>query len=171
MSLTRSIYTSYACLDTIFLITPISELFSAYNQSEAHTNIYILPFFSFDANVIRRMKLTTTARSRMSARKVGPKRSSKPAWPRIRIDFARQWYVNNAYNIVAIATAVNRNAEMKAARSPKFNMPMARAPRMTVKFIHDRKVRSLAKKTLGSTRVGSAMRLPGNCQIRRGIRI
>lgn len=32
---------------------------------------------------------------------------------------------------------------------------------MTVKLSHDRKVRSLAKKTLGSTRVGSAMRLPG----------
>ena len=38
---------------------------------------------------------------------------------------------------------------------------------MTVKLSHDRKVRSLAKKTLGSTRVGSAMRLPGNYQIRR----
>jgi len=32
---------------------------------------------------------------------------------------------------------------------------------MTVKFSHDRKVRSLAKKTLGSTRVGRAIRLPG----------
>ena len=31
---------------------------------------------------------------------------------------------------------------------------------MTVKFSHDRKVRSLAKKTLGSTRVGRAIRLP-----------
>jgi hypothetical protein len=29
-----------------------------------------------------------------------------------------------------------------------------------VKFSHDRKVRSLAKKTLGSTRVGRAIRLP-----------
>jgi hypothetical protein len=29
-----------------------------------------------------------------------------------------------------------------------------------VKFSHDRKVRSFAKKTLGSTRVGSAIRLP-----------
>ena len=37
---------------------------------------------------------------------------------------------------------------------------MARAPRMTVKFSHDKKVRSLAKKTLGSTRVGRAIRLP-----------
>lgn len=36
---------------------------------------------------------------------------------------------------------------------------MARPPRITVKFSHDRKVRSLAKKTLGSTRVGKAMRL------------
>ena len=37
---------------------------------------------------------------------------------------------------------------------------------MTVKLSHERKVRSLAKKTLGSTRVGRAMRLPGvvsNC--------
>jgi len=32
---------------------------------------------------------------------------------------------------------------------------------MTVKFIHERKVRSLAKKTLGSTRVGRAIRFPG----------
>lgn len=31
---------------------------------------------------------------------------------------------------------------------------------MTVKFSQERKVRSLAKKTLGSTRVGRAMRLP-----------
>jgi hypothetical protein len=39
--------------------------------------------------------------------------------------------------------------------------PTARPPRMTVKLSHERKVRSLAKKTLGSTRVGRAMRLPG----------
>lgn len=32
---------------------------------------------------------------------------------------------------------------------------------MTVKLSHERKVRSLAKKTFGSTRVGRAMRLPG----------
>lgn len=50
---------------------------------------------------------------------------------------------------------------MKAGRSPKFSMPIARAPRMTVKLSHDRKVLSFAKKTLGSTRVGRAMRLPG----------
>jgi hypothetical protein len=59
-----------------------------------------------------------------------------------------------------MATPVNKKEEMKAGRSPKFSMPMARAPRMTVKLSHERKVRSLAKKTLGSTRVGSAMRLP-----------
>lgn len=62
--------------------------------------------------------------------------------------------------MVAIETTVNRKAEMNAGRSPKFNMPMARAPRMTVKLSHERKVRSLAKKTLGSTRVGRAIRLP-----------
>jgi len=55
---------------------------------------------------------------------------------------------------------VKRKAEMKAGRSPKFSMPIARAPRMTVKFSQERKVRSLAKNTLGSTRVGRAMRLP-----------
>jgi hypothetical protein len=49
---------------------------------------------------------------------------------------------------------------MKAGRSPKLSMPIARAPRMTVKLSHDKKVRSLAKKTFGSTRVGSAIRLP-----------
>ena len=38
---------------------------------------------------------------------------------------------------------------------------MASPPRMTVKFSQERKVRSLAKKTLGSTRVGRAMRFPG----------
>lgn len=51
-------------------------------------------------------------------------------------------------------------AEIKAGRSPKFNMPIARAPRITVKLSQERKVRSLAKKTLGSTRVGRAMRFP-----------
>jgi len=37
---------------------------------------------------------------------------------------------------------------------------------MTVKLSHERKVRSLAKKTLGSTRVGRAMRLPGGVAVR-----
>lgn len=62
--------------------------------------------------------------------------------------------------MVAIATRVKRKAEMKAGLSPKFSMPIARAPRITVKLSHERKVRSLAKKTLGSTRVGRAIRLP-----------
>lgn len=39
---------------------------------------------------------------------------------------------------------------------------------MTVKLSHERKVRSLAKKTLGSTRVGRAMRLPGGVAVREG---
>jgi hypothetical protein len=78
----------------------------------------------------------------------------------MRIDLARQWYVMSAYIMVAIATPVKRKDEMKAGRSPKLSMPIASAPRMTVKLSHERKVRSLAKKTLGSTRVGSAMRLP-----------
>ena len=44
--------------------------------------------------------------------------------------------------------------------SPKLSSPTARPPRRTVKLSHDRKVRSLAKKTLGSTRVGNAIRFP-----------
>lgn len=62
--------------------------------------------------------------------------------------------------MVNMATSVNMMEEMKAGRSPKLSMPTARAPRTTVKLSHDRKVRSFAKKTLGSTRVGSAIRLP-----------
>lgn len=62
----------------------------------------------------------------------------------------------------SMATKVKRTADIKAGRSPKLSMPMARAPRMTVKLSHERKVRSLAKNTLGSTRVGRAMRLPVN---------
>jgi len=48
---------------------------------------------------------------------------------------------------------------------------MARPPRTTVKLSQERKVRSLAKKTLGSTRTGRAMRLPvigGIVSLRRG---
>lgn len=62
--------------------------------------------------------------------------------------------------MVAMATRVKRPAEMRPTRSPKLRRPMAKPPRMTVKFNQLRKVRSLAKKTLGSTRVGRAMRLP-----------
>lgn len=60
-----------------------------------------------------------------------------------------------------MATKVNRPALIWPTRSPKLRSPIASPPRMTVKFSQERKVRSLAKKTLGSTRVGRAMRLPG----------
>jgi hypothetical protein len=63
--------------------------------------------------------------------------------------------------MVIMAARVKRKAEMKAGLSPKFNMPIARAPMTTPRLSHDRKVRSFAKKTLGSTRVGRAIRLPG----------
>lgn len=55
---------------------------------------------------------------------------------------------------------VNRPAEMRPTLSPKLSRPMARPPRMMVKLSQERKVRSLAKKTLGSTRVGREMRFP-----------
>ena len=42
---------------------------------------------------------------------------------------------------------------------------MARPPRRIEKLSQERKVRSLAKKTLGSTRTGRAMRLVGGGEI------
>ena len=61
-----------------------------------------------------------------------------------------------------IATIVKSAAAIKLVVSrPKFRRPIERPPRMTVKLSQERKVRSLAKKTLGSTRVGRAMRFPG----------
>jgi hypothetical protein len=59
-----------------------------------------------------------------------------------------------------IAITVKMAALICPTLSPKFRRPTARPPRMMVKFSQERKVRSLAKKTLGSTRVGRAMRLP-----------
>lgn len=64
--------------------------------------------------------------------------------------------------MAAIATSVNNPAETRPTESPKLSKPMARPPRMTVKLSHERKVRSLAKKTLGSTRVGRAIRFPAS---------
>ena len=64
--------------------------------------------------------------------------------------------------MAAMATSVNKPADMRPTESPKLSRPTARPPRMTVKLSHERKVRSLAKKTLGSTRVGSAIFLPVN---------
>ena len=62
--------------------------------------------------------------------------------------------------MAAMATSVKRPAEMRPTLSPKLRRPTARPPRMTVKLSHERKVRSLAKKTFGSTRVGRAIFLP-----------
>jgi len=59
-----------------------------------------------------------------------------------------------------MATRVKQPALIWPTRSPKLSRPTARPPRMTLKLSHERKVRSLAKKTLGSMRVGRAMRLP-----------
>jgi hypothetical protein len=106
-------------------------------------------------------KLTMTAQNSAIVKTVGPNRSSKPPCPRIRMLLARQWNVYKAYTIAAMATNVNRPALIFPILSPKLRRPMASPPRITVKLSHERKVRSLAKKTLGSTRVGSAMRLPG----------
>ena len=104
----------------------------------------------------------TTAANRKKARTVGPYRSSKPAWPLCLMLLALQWKTYRAYSMLAIAIRVNMPALIWPTRSPKFKSPTARPPRMTVKLSQLRKVRSLAKKTLGSTRVGSAIRLPGS---------
>jgi hypothetical protein len=72
--------------------------------------------------------------------------------------------------MAAMATRVKRAAEMRPTESPKLSRPTARPPRMTVKLSQERNVRSLAKKTFGSTRVGRAIRLPTNYSVRiRGI--
>ena len=72
--------------------------------------------------------------------------------------------------MAAMATSVKRAAEMRPTESPKLSRPTARPPRMTVKLSQERNVRSLAKKTFGSTRVGRAIRLPTNYSVRiRGI--
>lgn len=105
-------------------------------------------------------RLTTTAAANATANTVGPHLSSNPPCPLIRILFARQWYVKSAYAIVAIATMVKRTADVRPMLSPKLRSPTASPPRRTVKLSHERKVRSLAKKTFGSTRVGRAMRFP-----------
>lgn len=60
---------------------------------------------------------------------------------------ALQWNVASAYIIAPIATNVNSPALMRPTRSPKFNSPIARLPRITVKLSHERKVLSLAKNT------------------------
>lgn len=121
------------------------------------------------------------AKKKKRTKTVGPNRSSKLPWPLFLIAAALQWKVTSAYNIVPIATNVNRPADIRPTRSPKFNSPTASPPRMTVKLSHERNVRSFAKntftfqgqsfrrlklrekgeRTLGSTRVGRAMRLPG----------
>lgn len=115
----------------------------------------------------RSTKLTITAAANAPVRTVGPKRSSKPPTPlepptapRVRMRPARQWKTARAYSMAAMATRVKQPALIWPTRSPKLSRPTARPPRMTLKLSHDRKVRSLAKKTLGSMRVGRAMCLP-----------
>lgn len=106
-----------------------------------------------------------TARRRKIHKTVGPKRSSYGPEPLLLIALALQWYVTNAYTIVAIAMNVNKPALKRPTLSPKFNNPIANEPRMTVKFNHERNVLSLAKKTFGSTLVGNAILLPGAVRI------
>ena len=58
-----------------------------------------------------------------------------------------------------IATTVNRAEAIREVRScPKFRSPIERPDRIIVKFSQERKVRSLAKNTLGSMRVGREIR-------------
>ena len=107
------------------------------------------------------MKLVTTANSRKKHSNVGPNLSSYGPDPLRLIAAALQWYVTNAYIILPIAIRVNNAALILPTLSPKFNNPTPRPPSITVKFNHDRNVRSLAKNTLGSTLVGNAIFFPG----------
>jgi hypothetical protein len=119
------------------------------------------PIYFFPEGIVNlKTKLTTTAANSAKAKTVGPYRSSNPACPLLLILFALQWKVNSAYIMAPMAMKVKTPADICPTRSPKLRRPTARPPRMTVKFSHERKVRSLAKKTFGSTRVGRAMRLP-----------
>lgn len=61
--------------------------------------------------------------------------------------------------MVNIAMKVNKPAETRPILSPKFNKPTPREPKITVKLSHDKKVRSLAKNTFGSTRASKAILL------------
>ena len=141
-------------------------LYSALSLCRLTVTILLPRRFYFPSPIVNlNTKFTTTAANSEIVNIVGPSRSSKPPWPLSRILLARQWNVNRAYIIAIMATRVNRPAEILPILSPKLSRPMARPPRMTVKLSHERKVRSLAKKTLGSTRVGRAMRLPV-CSIR-----
>lgn len=58
----------------------------------------------------------------------------------------------------SLIAGIFETVELEFTLSPKFSKPTARPPRTTVKWSHERKVRSLAKETLGSTRTGRAMR-------------
>ena len=58
-----------------------------------------------------------------------------------------------------MAINVNNPALTLPMASPKFNNPTPKEPKITVKFNQDKKVLSLAKKTLGSTLAGSAILL------------
>lgn len=129
-------------------------------SSSPHTTHATKGFIQCPLSLNLSTRLTTTAAANATANTVGPHLSSNPPCPLIRILFARQWYVKSAYAIVAIATMVKRTADVRPMLSPKFRSPTASPPRRTVKLSHERKVRSLAKKTFGSTRVGRAMRFP-----------
>lgn len=61
--------------------------------------------------------------------------------------------------MVNMAMKVNKPALILPIWSPKFNKPTPKDPKMTVKLSHERKVRSLAKKTFGSTLAGRAILL------------
>lgn len=125
-------------------------------------SLFPLPPVSLNA------KFTTTATNKAPANIVGPYRSSNacPVFcPLFLILLARQWNVTSAYTSAPRATRVNNAAEIKAAvgevaLGEKFSRPVPRAPRRVVKCSQERKVRSLAKKTLGSTRTGREMRFP-----------
>jgi hypothetical protein len=78
---------------------------------------------------------------------------SSPTRPHISMLLTRR--ASGIVGTTAIATNVNTAAEIRPSRSLlKLSSPMARPPKTTVNCSHERKVRSLAKKTtfVSSTR-------------------
>lgn len=70
--------------------------------------------------------------------------------------FTRQTYKTRLYINAAQATAVNPHAaEREIWSCPKLSKAAAMEPRMMENSSQARKVRSAAKKTLGSTRTGT----------------
>lgn len=88
---------------------------------------------------------------------VGPSLSSYLTALRFLIIAALHKNIPIPYATTAMATKVNPKAALIAISSPKLRRPAAMAPSTMPASYHERRVRSFAKYTFGSTRTGTAM--------------